>query len=108
MDLGGCEMNSLFNKTMNTNRIPTEEEIAQADKLMRERYRGLSDVTHNLKERFREEGLHEAATFYSEDSGFGICLFYRRQKDILKAEKSGLTARIKTAAEEELEKGESE
>lgn len=90
---------------MSKNKIPSEEEFARAKAAMREDDRGLDDACDNVLERFNIEGLHEIIIIYSANTNsFGSYVFYRWNREIKKAEKSGLSDQIKKAVFEELEK----
>ena len=86
---------------------PSDEEFerafARASAAMDKKKRGLSEVTEKILNRFEE--LHHFMLFCT-DSEYSFCanVFYRWNRQIEEAEKSGLEARIRDAVSEELEK----
>lgn len=90
---------------MTYNKIPTEEEFARAKAAMRDNDRGLSNVRDQIKKRFKKDGVYEFFTFYSPKTNtFYHYIFYRWDRQIEAAEKSGLASQIKDAVYEELER----
>ncbi len=89
---------------MNKLNIPTEEDFARAKAAMRKNDQGLSAVRERMLERFRHSGVHEFFAFYSPANDVFIAhVFYRRDCQIAEAEQSGLAAKIRDAAYNELE-----
>ena len=96
MDMGSDKMNS--------NNIPSEEDFRRAEAADAEQHRGLSDVRDQMLHRFKKDEVYELFMFYSEEiDTFGALVFYRWDKQIAEAEKSGLASQIKDAVFEELE-----
>ncbi|HID08503.1 MAG TPA: hypothetical protein EYP10_15305 [Armatimonadetes bacterium] len=91
---------------MSKRNIPSEEDFRRADAADRERHRGLSEVSEQIKNRFEKSGVHEVFMFYSSKTPntFYSRIFYRWTRQIEEAEKSGLASRIKDAVYEELER----
>jgi len=96
MDMGGGEMSQ--------NSIPSEEDFRRAEAADEHRHRGLSQVREQVLNRFSGSGVHEAFMFYSPNTDtFGAFVFYRWDRQIKEAERSGLTSQIKDAVFEELQ-----
>ncbi len=90
---------------MSRKHISTEEDLARAKATMREKNRGFSEVRDQMIKRFINDGLYEVYMFYDSDTDdFGAYIFYRWEKQVNEAEKSGLSSRIKDALYEELER----
>ncbi len=90
---------------MSKNNIPSEEDFRRAEIADRERHRGLSEVRDHLLNRFSKDGVREVFMFFSpKKDSFGAFVFYRWERQIKEAEKSGLTSQIKDAVFYELEK----
>jgi hypothetical protein len=90
---------------MREENIPSEEDFDRAREAMRDRDRGLSEVRSRLLERFRDCGLHEAFVQFSPaGQTFVAHLFFRQNHQVDEASRSGLSARIRSAVAEELEK----
>ena len=97
MDMGGGEMSS--------NKIPTEEDFERAKAADAERNRGLSEVAVQILHRFGGNGVHDAYVFYSQrNDTFHPLVFFRWERQIEEAEKSGLASQIRQAVVEELER----
>jgi hypothetical protein len=94
MDMGG-------NKMRNRN-IPTNEEFAKASAAMRYQARGLNEVCERVLSRFCKT-LHEVFIFDHSELSFGVCVFYRLERQVNEAKRSGLESKIKEAIFEELE-----
>ena len=89
---------------MSYNNIPSEEDFARAKTAMRKNDQGLSRVSEQILNRFKGSGVYEAFMFYSPAKDiFGAFVFYRWDRQIEEAERSGLACQIKEAVFEELE-----
>ena len=90
---------------MSSGSIPTDDDFAQADAAMQHRDRGLSEVSSTILDHFGSDGLHEFFIFFSEDHDLFIAyLFFNTQSDLITAEQSGLTGKIKSSVANELER----
>ena len=89
---------------MSSNNIPTDEDFKRAEAADAERNRGLNEVSVQVLHRFEKNDVHKVFMFYSQRiDTFGAFIFYRWDKQISEAEKSGLASQIKKAVLEELE-----
>jgi hypothetical protein len=83
--------------------IPSDEDFAKASAALRKRSRGLSQVRDRILERFQTSGkLHEFFILDSSEKSFTAYVFYRWERQIKKAEESGLAIKIKNAIFHEL------
>ena len=90
---------------MSLKNIPSEDDFARARAAMRERDRGLSDVSSRVLECFRSAGLHEAFVFYSPTKNLFVAhLFYDLNTQLAEATASGLSEQIEGKVVEELAK----
>lgn len=90
---------------MSTNNIPTDEDFKRAEAADAERNRGLSDVSSHILRCFGGNDVHQVFMFYSPRiEAFGAFVFFRTNKQIEAAKKSGLCEQIKQAVIEELER----
>lgn len=86
-------------------KIPSEEDFARADAADAYDNRGLNELCENILKRFKNDKLHEFFVFYSPNTdSFYPYIFYRWEREVAEAEKSGLSSRIEDAVYEELEK----
>ena len=89
---------------MSNNSIPSEEDFKRANAADEFRHRGLSQVSEQILNRFKSSDVYEAFMFYSPAKDiFGAYVFYRWDRQIEEAERSGLACQIKEAVYEELE-----
>jgi hypothetical protein len=96
MDMGSSAMS---NKN-----IPSDEEFAKASATLAKRSRGLSQVRDRILARFQGTGeLHEFFVLDCSERSFRAFVFYRWERQIEEAERSGLEARIRNAVFNELE-----
>lgn len=90
---------------MSDKTIPSKEDFARAKAAMRRNDQGLSHVRAQVLERFKGKGLHELFVLYSPRSrSFGAYVFYRWDREVDEAARSGLAQDIKSAVLVELEK----
>ena len=86
--------------------IPTDEDFARADAMEKKRYRGLDDVSEQIKRAFSAEGVHEIFMFYSKILGksklFYARIFYDTDSKMDEATTNGLNDRIRKAVYEDL------
>jgi len=83
--------------------IPSDEDFARASAALRKRSRGLSQVRDRILERFQSSGkLHEFFILDSSEKSFRAYVFYRWERQIKKAEESGLAIKIENAVFHEL------
>ena len=85
-------------------RIPSDEDFARASAVLKKRSRGLSQVRDKILECFQNSGeLHEFFILDSSEKSFRAYVFYRWERQIKKAEESGLAIKIKNAIFNELQ-----
>jgi len=90
---------------MSDKNIPSKEDFARAKAAMRKNDQGLSKVRNQVLARFKSKGLHELFVLHSpRTKTFGAYVFYRLDREIEEAVKSGLAEDIKSAVFDELEK----
>lgn len=90
---------------MSRGSIPTDEDFARARAAMQNRDHGLSDVRSTILNHFGPDGLHQFFILYSENHDlFGAYLFFNTQSDLMAAEQSGLTGKIKSSVANEVER----
>ncbi len=88
----------------NNRKIPSDEDFARASAALRNRSRGLSQVRDKILASFQGSGeLHEFFILDSSEKSFRAYVFYRWERQIKEAEKSGLAHKIKNAVFDELE-----
>ena len=84
-------------------KIPSDEEFAKASAALRKRSRGLDQVRDRILERFQTSGkLYEFFILDSSEYSFRAYVFYRWERQIKKAEESGLAVEIKNTILHEL------
>ena len=82
---------------------PSDKDFAKASAALRNRSRGLSQVRDRILERFQTSGkLHEFFILDSSEYSFRAYVFYRWERQIKKAEESGLAIKIKNSILHEL------
>ncbi|MFC4526072.1 hypothetical protein ISN76_13215 [Dyella halodurans] len=90
---------------MSDKNIPSKEDFARAKAAMGKNDQGLSEVRAQVLMRVKSKGLHELFVLYSPRSRtFGVYVFYRWDREIDEAAKSGLAEEIRSAVFDELEK----
>lgn len=71
-------------------RIPTDEEFALAKRLMKERYRGLEQVSEHLKSYFiGRSPIHNVYVFCEGVAKFRVYIFFKADKDVLICKNNG-------------------
>lgn len=94
MDMGGYKM---------INNIPSDEDFARASAVLKKRSRGLSDVREKILRRFQNKGeIHEFFILDCSENSFRAYIFYRWDKQIKEAERTGLASQIQDAVFDEL------
>lgn len=90
---------------MKRNDMPSEKDFARASAAMKHSARGLSQVRENILKQFGGAGeIQEFFVINCSDGSFRVLVFYRWDKQIMQAQKSGLEARFVAAVYDELEK----
>jgi len=89
---------------MSKNKIPTEEEFAQASASLEKGSRGLSQIRENIlcnhSQRYR---LHEFFIFDTTETSFRAYVFFERDKDVKNAKKNDVIEEVKILVYRELE-----
>ena len=88
---------------MSEKNIPTDEEFARADALMRDRDRGLDEIRANVLNRFMNIGVHEFYILYSSDSSiFTSYVFFENEMTKKRAFEEGVDAKIENFVRQQL------
>jgi hypothetical protein len=85
--------------------IPSDEELARAKRLAKERFRNLDQVRESVLRRFRGRcPLHDFVVLpQGEDVEFRAYVFFKEDKDIETCRANGMTNDLAEAVYEELE-----